>query len=311
MSFVMKSTGAAAPEATLRKAAEDQMLIAPLTTLLADVVAFSFRAWGFHWNVTGKDFQQYHELFGDIYEDAIGSIDPLAENIRKMGGRAPFGLNQYSAMSSIDDTDITGMMPADLATDLLAQNDTVLAAIAKAFTLANAMNQQGIANFLAERQDMHQKWAWQLRSSIGVDVPFGKAAEKAAITKHMQGKHNQASHAHGGGGAAGGGGGGGLGGTITGHQDKVTEIGGSIPDGMKFKTERDALMSAKNAMSSAKQGGLKPDQRNQHLATAAGHLSRASEGLRAKGENKTAANLDRMVNEIRGTREQIRSGKLG
>jgi hypothetical protein len=34
-----------------------------------------------------------------------------------------------------------------------------------AFDLAIKENQQGIANFLAERQDMHMKWKWQLTAS--------------------------------------------------------------------------------------------------------------------------------------------------
>lgn len=167
MSIVMKSTGGVSPDELLRKAAEDQILVASLGALLADTVAFAFRAWGFHWNVTGKDFQQYHELFASVYEDSLDSIDALAENMRKLGSQAPFSLAKYSAMSSIDDMDPMSTDPAPLVMDLLGQNEKVLAGIAKAFAVANSLNQQGIANFLAERQDMHQKWAWQLRSSTG------------------------------------------------------------------------------------------------------------------------------------------------
>ena len=37
--------------------------------------------------------------------------------------------------------------------------------IGKAFASANKANEQGIANFLAERDDMHKKWRWQLTAS--------------------------------------------------------------------------------------------------------------------------------------------------
>ena len=33
-------------------------------------------------------------------------------------------------------------------------------------TQANEERQQGVANFVAERIDAHQKWSWQLRVSI-------------------------------------------------------------------------------------------------------------------------------------------------
>jgi hypothetical protein len=36
----------------------------------------------------------------------------------------------------------------------------------KAFDVANAANEQGIADFCASRIDMHQKWDWQLSSSV-------------------------------------------------------------------------------------------------------------------------------------------------
>jgi len=37
----------------------------------------------------------------------------------------------------------------------------------KAFSLATAMSEQGVANFLADRLDMHSKWQWQLRAIVG------------------------------------------------------------------------------------------------------------------------------------------------
>jgi hypothetical protein len=36
------------------------------------------------------------------------------------------------------------------------------------FATANSANEQGIANFIAERIDSTQKWMWQLRSSVGL-----------------------------------------------------------------------------------------------------------------------------------------------
>ena len=141
-----------------------------LKELLADVVSFYFKAHGAHWNVMGPDFSEYHALFGEIYEDAYGSIDPLAENIRKLGKPAPFQLAAFAAMSEIPQ-DLAIITDAKaLAMDILSANDIVIEELSEAFTLASAHNQQGIANFLADRIDNHQKWKWQLSSSLGVDV---------------------------------------------------------------------------------------------------------------------------------------------
>lgn len=137
-----------------------------LSNLLSDTVVMYFQAHGYHWNVEGPDFSQYHSLFSDIYEDVYGSVDPIAENIRKLGEYAPFTLAKFVDMTSIKFSDVDPN-PKSMAKELLKSNDTVLKSIDSAFQAAMKENEQGIANFLAERDDMHKKWRWQLKASLG------------------------------------------------------------------------------------------------------------------------------------------------
>lgn len=139
---------------------------AVLRTLLADVYAMTVQAQGAHWNVKGADFSQYHELFAEVYDDVSGSIDPLAENILKLGSDAPGSLSQMAMLRTVQDR-ASGTDPRGLAGALALVNDEVLARLNMAFSVADAANEQGIANFLAERIDAHQKWRWQLKASIG------------------------------------------------------------------------------------------------------------------------------------------------
>ena len=141
-----------------------------LTELLADVVSFYFRAHGAHWNVKGADFSEYHKLFLKIYEDVYESIDPIAENLRKLGSIAPFTLGSFMALRTIDDAPAILQDPIALANDLLAANDIILDELSDAFDCASAYNQQGVANFLAGRIDQHQFWKWQLTASLGQEV---------------------------------------------------------------------------------------------------------------------------------------------
>ena len=141
-----------------------------LTELLADVVSFYFRAHGAHWNVKGADFSEYHKLFLKIYEDVYESIDPIAENLRKLGSIAPFTLGSFMALRTIDDAPVILQDPIALANDLLAANDIILDELSDAFDCASAYNQQGVANFLAGRIDQHQFWKWQLTASLGQEV---------------------------------------------------------------------------------------------------------------------------------------------
>lgn len=141
-------------------------LAAELCELLGEIITFRFIAQGFHWNVTGINFQQFHDLFQEIYEDADGSIDPIAENIRKLNFDAPFRLSDF--MCSLSQMQIPETNdPAMMSQTLYAANEQLRGCIIKAFSLANAIDEQGIANYLAERLDMHSKWQWQLRAIVG------------------------------------------------------------------------------------------------------------------------------------------------
>lgn len=145
--------------------ADKAPLIGSLYNLLAEATAFYLKAHGAHWNVVGDDFATYHDLFGEIYEDVHGSLDPIAENLRKLNSPAPAELKDLARMT-VSSEIAEGYEAENLAKALYAANESLLEVIMVAFKAANDLNQQGIANFLAERQDMHQKWSWQLRSSL-------------------------------------------------------------------------------------------------------------------------------------------------
>ena len=139
-------------------------LVKELQELMGDITVFYFRAHGYHWNVEGEDFSQYHNLFEDIYSDVYGSIDPLAENIRKLGEYAPFKLDTLIKLASLEDSKVP-TNPRAMAKDLLEANESLIEILKSVFHTANDDDEQGIANFIAERIDMHQKWAWQLKAS--------------------------------------------------------------------------------------------------------------------------------------------------
>ena len=135
-----------------------------LSELMGDVVTMYFQAHGYHWNVEGQDFSQYHALFETIYSDVYGSIDPIAENIRKLDEYAPFALKQFMSLRSFD-FGASQQSPQAMAKALLKSNDSVLVTLKKVFKESTAADEQGICNFIADRIDNHQKWGWQLRSS--------------------------------------------------------------------------------------------------------------------------------------------------
>ena len=74
-----------------------------LKIAFASEFSFYLKAHYFHWNVEGENFQQYHELFGKIYEEVYNSIDDFAENIRKSGSYTPGSFTRFSMLTAIED----------------------------------------------------------------------------------------------------------------------------------------------------------------------------------------------------------------
>lgn len=162
-------TGNCCGSCVMANSSVEPVYMGSLKQLLADLVGFYFRAHGYHWNVVGEDFAQYHELFGEIYEDVYGSIDPLAENVRKLGGFPPVSLKEFAEESSLAGTELVGGSPKALAADLLLANEALVEELKGAFSMMDAANEQGVADFIAGRIDAHQKWSWQLASSLTPD----------------------------------------------------------------------------------------------------------------------------------------------
>ena len=158
-----------------------------LKGLLSNVIALYSTAHRAHWNVAGPDFAQYHELFGNIYDDIYSSsVDPLAENIRKLGS-FPHSLTYMVESALIKDDSMT-TEASELALDMYKKNVVMISMLKNVFDMANSANEQGIANFVAERIDMHQKWQWQLGSSLqtaGMEIPDESSAEE--VEEEMSG----------------------------------------------------------------------------------------------------------------------------
>jgi starvation-inducible DNA-binding protein len=140
-------------------------LIQAMKVVLADTVSLKYKAHGYHWNVEGNDFAQWHETFGDIWEDFDDAIDTAAEWLRKVDTYAPFKLSRFLELSQIPETDVNSD-PLVMAADLLSSIDLATVTLQDAFDLATAQRQQGYANFLADRMTMHQRWHWFLTVSL-------------------------------------------------------------------------------------------------------------------------------------------------
>ena len=131
----------------------------------ASEYAFALKAQNFHWNVEGPLFPQLHELFGKIYDEAYGSIDDFAENIRKLGSYTPASFQRFSMLTQVED-ELNMLEDRAMIAELLQDSDKMVKLLKIVFDLSEAAGEHGLSDFIAGRMDAHRKHSWQLRATL-------------------------------------------------------------------------------------------------------------------------------------------------
>lgn len=138
-------------------------LIEDMKTILASVFALYLKTHNFHWNVTGPNFIQYHEFFGNFYDALHDSVDDYAEHIRALDSFAPGSLKRFSEMTKVQD-EISIPSSKFMFIRLHTDNEVILNLLRDARNVAEQLKEGGLLNFLEERIDWHEKMNWQLKA---------------------------------------------------------------------------------------------------------------------------------------------------
>jgi starvation-inducible DNA-binding protein len=137
-----------------------------LKILLANNFVMYFKTHSYHWNIEGIEFSQYHDFFGDLYEEVFGALDKSAEELRSLDEYAPMSLVELYDFKTIQEDATRPILLVDMLTNLQVANDAMVDSLNKVFELASAVNEQGVADFAAGRLDVHKKHGWMIRSSL-------------------------------------------------------------------------------------------------------------------------------------------------
>ena len=76
-------------------------IIAMLRQYLGNTIVYKSAAHGYHWNVEGPLFTQYHAFFKEIYEDVEDTIDTIGEWLRKFDVVAPYTLEEFTMLNNM------------------------------------------------------------------------------------------------------------------------------------------------------------------------------------------------------------------
>jgi starvation-inducible DNA-binding protein len=136
-----------------------------LAKLLADTYSLYLKTQGFHWNVTGMNFEQLHLMFERQYKDLADAVDRLAERIRALGFMAPASYSQFARLTSVpEETGVPG--DKEMIKALVHGHEEVVKTARRAATIAQEFLDEVSVNLLSDRMETHEKTAWMLRSLV-------------------------------------------------------------------------------------------------------------------------------------------------
>ena len=119
-----------------------------LNHVLADSFALYLKTKNFHWHMSGPHFRDYHLMLDEHSDQIFAATDPLAERVRKLGGRTVRSIGHISRLARIKDNDAEFVSPLDMLSELMADNKAVAASMRKAHALCDEHDDVATASLL-------------------------------------------------------------------------------------------------------------------------------------------------------------------
>lgn len=139
--------------------------ITALKTVLGETYALYSKTHGYHWNVTGPNFQALHDMFMTQYTDLWEALDTIAERIRALGAFAPGSASEILDAASIrPDNGVPDA--ATMVSNLARGQETLAKAIRDAIASAEQAGDDVTVDLLIQRATIADKSAWMLRASL-------------------------------------------------------------------------------------------------------------------------------------------------
>lgn len=142
-----------------------EQLIQQLKVILGTNFALYLKAHGFHWNIEGSNFPQYHGFLDGFYNDVWGQNDTIAEHIRQLDTYAPGSLARMLELADLEESQNIPM-PLAMMAELKRDNDRFIMHLRAGIVAAEQADEPAVGNFLQDLLGAHQKKAWMLRSII-------------------------------------------------------------------------------------------------------------------------------------------------
>ena len=146
-----------------------EQLSVALNTLLADTFGLYVKTKNFHWHMEGPHFRDYHVLLDEQSDQIFAMTDPLAERVRKVGGRTLTSLGQMARLERIADNDQEAVPARAMLQELQEDNRALAAYLREAHDVCSKHQDFGSASLIENWIDETERRAWFLYETTRED----------------------------------------------------------------------------------------------------------------------------------------------
>ena len=158
--LILRSAPLATPTDLSADAVRD--ISAALNALLADMFALYLKTKNFHWHVSGPHFRDYHLLLDEQAEQIFATTDPIAERVRKIGGRTVHSIGQVARLQRLVDNDADYVTPLDMLAELREDNKQLVNEMRRTHALCDEHDDVATASLLEVWIDEGERRTWFL-----------------------------------------------------------------------------------------------------------------------------------------------------
>ena len=136
-----------------------------MNAVLADVFALYLKTKNFHWHMSGPHFRDYHLMLDEQADQLFAMTDPIAERIRKIGGRTLRSIGHIARTQRLLDNDAEYVEPSDMLAELRGDNQTLAASLREAHEVCDKHRDIASASLIEVWIDETERRTWFLFES--------------------------------------------------------------------------------------------------------------------------------------------------
>lgn len=140
-----------------------------LNDLLANYHIHYQKLRGCHWNVKGQNFFTLHVKFEELYNNAVLTIDELAERVLTLGKPPISTFADYIKVSKIKEINTIGLKDTAMVKAIIDDMATLISLEREIMEISEEAGDDGTNDMINKFMQFKEKNTWMLRSFINED----------------------------------------------------------------------------------------------------------------------------------------------